>query len=221
LSQLYIPQPTVCPQNVSRASLESLERKEILQRGHSLSIPRAYSADPSPSSLASTGESTPASSAPADSSSPDSYVAPPDSPIDDNGQAPQVSRQTMFWCTQCPNRAPFPLQSQLKSVYRQPHNLLDVQTNCASRHAKTHSKPYACRMHPHCGIRFAEQRDRRRHEARQGVQAQSAVQYFCPHDCERSPLGADGGFGIREDNAKRHIRNRHGGSTMAPIRIIT
>jgi hypothetical protein len=97
----------------------------------------------------------------------------------------------------------------------------ECQLTQFSRHAKTHSKPYACRVQPNCGFRFAEQRDRQRHEAGHGLQAQGMVQYFCPHDCERSPTGNEGGFGVREDNAKRHIRGRHGGSAMVPIRIIT
>jgi hypothetical protein len=96
-----------------------------------------------------------------------------------------------------------------------------MPANVPSRHAKTHSKPYACRVQPNCASRFAEQRDRKRHEARHGLQSQSTVQFFCPHDCERSLTGAEGGFGVREDNAKRHIRSRHNGSTVPPIRIIT
>ena len=89
-----------------------------------------------------------------------------------------------------------------------------------SRHAKTHSKPYHCRVQQTCGQRFAEKRDWSRHEAGHGVQARGIAHYFCPHDCERSTAGAEGGFGVREDNAKRHIRTRHDGSTMVPIRII-
>jgi hypothetical protein len=104
-------------------------------------------------------------------------------------------------------------------------NIRNLSSTCQltqlSQHAKTHSKPYACRVQPNCGFRFAEQRDRQRHEAGHGLQAQGMVQYFCPHDCERSTAGTEGGFGVREDNAKRHIRSRHGGSATAPIRIIT
>jgi hypothetical protein len=97
---------------------------------------------------------------------------------------------------------------------------LICRANIPSRHAKTHSKPYACRVQTNCASRFAEQRDRKRHEARHGQQSQGTVQFFCPHDCERSLTGAEGGFGVREDNAKRHVRSRHNGSTIPPIRII-
>jgi len=76
-------------------------------------------------------------------------------------------------------------------------------------------------MQPNCGLRFAEQWDRQRHEAAHGIQAQGIAQFFCLHDCERGPTGAEGGFGLREDNAKRHIRIRDSGSTMAPVRIVT
>jgi len=98
-----------------------------------------------------------------------------------------------------------------------PHEL----TLFRSRHAKIHSRPYHCRVQQTCSQRFAEKRDRSRHEAAHGVQARGIPHYFCPYDCERSPSGTEGGFGVREDNAKRHIRTRHNGSMMAPVRIIT
>jgi hypothetical protein len=102
---------------------------------------------------------------------------------------------------------------------------LNILTNLPRRHAKIHLpvKPYPCRVQPGCGSRFATNRDLERHEATatHRSRAQSVVHYFCPHDCERNTTGAEGGLGVRRDNAKRHIRDMHDGSTMEPIRITT
>lgn len=206
LSQLYVPQFNLSSQDVSLPSPELLEVRDAQPDQHSASVSRADSGESSSSSPASARHSTPGSSAPTVSTSPGSSSALPSSPANDNRQVPQLPQlpqQSGHRCPLCPNRAPFQLQSHLK------------------RHAKTHSKPYACRVQPNCASRFAEQRDRKRHEAGHGQQPQGTVQFFCPHDCERSLTGADGGFGVREDNAKRHIRSRHNGSTAPPIRITT
>ncbi|PMD15877.1 hypothetical protein NA56DRAFT_663615 [Hyaloscypha hepaticicola] len=203
LSQLYVPQFNLSSQDASPPGPELLEVRDAQQDQHSASVSRADSRASSSSSPASVRDSTPGSSAPTESISPGSSSALPSSPANDNRQVPQLPQQSGLRCPLCPNRAPFQLQSHL------------------NRHAKTHSKPYACRVQPNCASRFAEQRDRNRHEARHGQQSQGTVQFFCPHNCERSLAGADGGFGVREDNAKRHIRSRHNGSTRAPIRIIT
>ena len=117
LSQLYIPQPSLSPQEASGASLEPLEPKDIpLEEQQILAVSRANSTDPfgsSRSSFCSAGQSTPASSLPAGSSSPGSSAAAPSSPVNYNGQVPRSPRPALFSCTQCPNRAPFRLQSQL------------------------------------------------------------------------------------------------------------
>jgi hypothetical protein len=46
-------------------------------------------------------------------SSPGSLIGPPSSPVNDNDPDSQAPRRPQFRCTQCPNRSPFRLQSQL------------------------------------------------------------------------------------------------------------
>jgi hypothetical protein len=59
-----------------------------------------------------------------------------------------------------------------------------------------------------------------RHETTHGIQPDGASQYYCPHDDrEWGALGLGGGFGVRLDNAKRHITKQHVGSTAVLIRI--
>jgi hypothetical protein len=87
------------------------------------------------------------------------------------------------------------------------------------RHERTHTRPYQCRRMQGCNFRCAELRDRRRHEATHGMPAQGGPQFYCPHNCDWDVNGSEGGFGIREDNAKRHINKKHPGSTLLPIRI--
>ncbi|KAE9380810.1 hypothetical protein N431DRAFT_449561 [Stipitochalara longipes BDJ] len=202
VSQLYIPGSNLSSHPLSCSNPEPLHQ-EIPLHAQQSSSSSTGSPDYSISSLPSTGVRSPSSRAPTELSSPDASVAPPSLPTSGSVQVPQAPRQALFRCTQCPSHAPFRLQSQL------------------TRHTKTHTKPYSCRVQQTCGKRFAEKRDRLRHEAGHSLQVRGIAQYFCPHGCERSTTGAEGGFGVREDNAKRHIRTRHDGSTAAPIRIIT
>jgi hypothetical protein len=221
LSQLYVPQPSPSPQDPSQ---EPLERKDKPLRGrHSASITRDNSTDPPNSSTFSTGESTNSLSTPGES-----FSLPRSSgPL--QAHPPTTMAKLLHTlnkpCTSAPNVPAVPsfgfsLNSRTYTNDPILPSKLQNPLTPPSRHAKTHSKPYACRAHPNCVDRFAEQRDRQRHEAKHG-QARGIAHYFCPyHNCGRSSGGGEGGFGVREDNAKRHVRSRHGGSTMAPLRII-
>lgn len=75
-----------------------------------------------------------------------------------------------------------------------------------NRHRKYHFKPYSC-LDPSCSSRhkaFSLRKDLVRHLA-----THNGRRFYCPHaDCNYSIGGTDGGF-TRNDNLKRHIRNRH------------
>jgi hypothetical protein len=58
-------------------------------------------------------DSTSASSTATDPSSSSPSVASRSSPFNHDEQVPQSSSQALFWCTQCPNRQPFRVQSHL------------------------------------------------------------------------------------------------------------
>jgi hypothetical protein len=107
-----------------------------------------------------------------------------------------------------------------KSLQSNQSFIFAIWTNGPRRHERTHTRPYECRVAQECNFRGAEQRDRVRHEATHGIQPDGAPQYYCPHgDCDWHALGSAGGFGVRLDNAKRHITRQHADSIAAPIRI--
>ncbi|KAH8590627.1 hypothetical protein B0O99DRAFT_302349 [Bisporella sp. PMI_857] len=134
LSQLFVAQPVFSPQDINYVSLELLDQNEIpLQVQRSPLISRANSTESSSFSSPPTDIGS-ASSTAGEPSSSRPFAASQNSPFIHDGQARQPPRQALFWCVQCPNRAPFRMQSQLTS------------------HERTHSKPYACRMHKNCAF---------------------------------------------------------------------
>jgi hypothetical protein len=114
LSQLYVPPFNLSSRDVSPPSPELLEVRDAQKDQHSASISRVDSGDSSSSSPVSARDSTPGSSAPKDSTSPGSSSALTSSPPNDNRQVPQLPQRSGLWCSLCPNRSPFQLQSQLK-----------------------------------------------------------------------------------------------------------
>jgi len=103
-------------------------------------------------------------------------------------------------------RLPEPTSS-LKSVIPYLLNILALLT-LSSKHADSHTKPHICPAG--CGHRAAKLRDMRRHILSHGI-SNGAKVFYCPaSNCQynegRTPF-------LRADNARRHIKQIHFGST--------
>jgi len=86
-------------------------------------------------------------------------------------------------------------------------------TSSLNKHLDSHTKPHLC-PETGCGHRAAKLRDMRRHILSHGI-SNGAIVFYCPaSNCQynegRTPL-------LRADNARRHIRQIHSGSTMDTI----
>jgi hypothetical protein len=108
-------------------------------------------------------------------------------------------------------RLPEPTSS-LKSVI--PYLLnIPASLKLSSKHADSHTKPHIC-PEAGCGHRAAKLRDMRRHILSHGI-SNGAKVFYCPaSNCQynegRTPF-------LRADNARRHIKQIHSGSTMDMI----
>jgi hypothetical protein len=74
-----------------------------------------------------------------------------------------------------------------------------------SRHRKRHDRPLKCNVSD-CQLKFAFNRDLKRHIASKHPYATNQEQYYCHHsNCDRARTGLRGGF-PRKDTLTRHLR---------------
>ena len=108
-----------------------------------------------------------------------------------------TSASSVDWtCSECSRQ----FQKRHLLTYVEVLSCLAQTDNLNSKHMRCHNKPFECRS---CSVRFALQKDLRRHAA-----AHDANPFFCPvADCKYAErgLGKQSGF-RRKDNLRRHMR---------------